>query len=103
MARILITRHGQTKENVEGIIQGNERGSINDKGIEQIADLIRRLKREHIHSIISSDVSRAKLTTEGILESIKVSVEFTPLLREKNNGSWIGKNHGEVNWESLEG
>jgi broad specificity phosphatase PhoE len=103
MTRILITRHGQTKQNLDGTIQGKEHGNVNEKGFEQIKFLIKRLEKEKITRIISSDVSRCKITTEEILKKIEVPVEYTNLIREKDNGILIGKNHKEVNWDDLEG
>ena len=37
MVRILITRHGQTKQNVDGTIQGKEHGEVNEKGFNHFA------------------------------------------------------------------
>ena len=103
MVKILITRHGQTKQNVDGTIQGKEHGNVNEKGFEQIKGLIKRLESEKISKIISSDVPRCKITTEEILKEIKVPVEYINLIREKDNGELVGKNHKEINWDDLEG
>ena len=72
MTKILITRHGQTKENVDGTIQGKEHGNVNEKGFEQIKKLIKKLKDEKIDLIISSDIPRCKITTEEILKKINM-------------------------------
>lgn len=103
MVKILITRHGQTKQNVEGTIQGKEHGNVNEKGFKQIQDLILRLKEEKIDKIISSDILRCKITTEEILKELKTPVEYTSLIREKDNGVWIGKNRKEISWDDLDG
>jgi len=103
MVRILITRHGQTKQNVEGIVQGKDEGDINEKGFRQIKKLINRLKSEKINKILSSDVPRCKTTTIEILKEIKAHVEYSPLIREKDNGELVGKNHKEFSWDDLEG
>lgn len=103
MVRLLITRHGKTKENVEGIIQGKEHGNLNKEGIKQISKLIKRLKKERIDMIISSDILRCKKTTEEIVKKIKVPIEYSILIREKDNGKLVGKNHKEVNWDDLKG
>jgi len=73
MVRILITRHGQTKQNVDGTVQGKEHGEINEKGFAQIKELIKRLKSEEVDRIISSDISRCKITTEKILKEKKIT------------------------------
>ena len=48
MVRILITRHGETKQNVDGTIQGKDEGNVNEKGFKQIENLISRLSQEKI-------------------------------------------------------
>jgi len=103
MVKILITRHGQTKQNVDGIVQGKEHGEINDKGFTQIKELIKRLKSEKIDKIISSDIPRCKITTEEILKEIKLPVEYTLIIREKDNGSLVGKSHKNFSWDELSG
>ena len=103
MVRVLITRHGQTKENVDGTIQGKEHGNINEKGFEQIKKLIKRLKKESISKIISSDIPRCRITTEEISKELNIPVKYTDLIREKDNGNWVGKNHKNINWDDLEG
>lgn len=103
MVKILITRHGQTKQNVEGTIQGKKHGEINQLGFKQISKLVQRLKKEKIDLIISSDIPRCRSTTEKIIEEIKIPVEYTSLIREKDNGEWVGKNHKEISWDNLDG
>lgn len=103
MVRILITRHGQTKQNVDGIVQGKEHGEVNEKGFAQIKELIKRLKTENINRIISSDIPRCKITTEEILKEKELSVEYTSIIREKDNGSLVGKSHKDFSWDDLPG
>lgn len=103
MVRILITRHGQTKQNVDGTVQGKEHGEVNGKGFTQIKDLIKRLKIEDINRIISSDIPRCKITTEEILKEKELPVEYTSIIREKDNGSLVGKSHKDFNWDDLPG
>jgi len=103
MVKILIIRHGQTKQNVDGVVQGKEHGEINEKGFLQINELIKRLKNEKIDGIISSDVPRCKITTEEILKEIKLPVEYTSKIREKDNGNLVGKSHKDFSWDDLEG
>lgn len=101
MLKILFTRHGQTKKNVEGIIQGHEDGDINEKGYQQIEKLRQRLLKEDIDLILSSDIPRCRITTENITRGKKTPIEYTTLLREKNNGDLVGKKGDEIRWEEL--
>jgi len=103
MLKILFTRHGQTKKNVDGTIQGHEDGDINEKGYEQIEKLRRRIKKEKIDIIMSSDIPRCKITTERIAQENNISIEYITILREKSNGDLVGKKGDEVNWEDLGG
>lgn len=99
--RLLITRHGKTKYNQTGIIQGKRHGSVDELGFKQISKLIERIKKENITRIISSDIPRCKTTTEEILKVFDVPVEYTELIREKDNGDFVGKHKDEVDWSSL--
>jgi len=90
--KIIITRHGETLENQEGIIQGNLPGTLSQKGIEQAEKLAERLKEEKLDKVFSSDLARSSDTTRIILKYHKeVPVEFTRELRERNLGELQGK------------
>ena len=43
---LIITRHGETKENKLGIIQGHLPGKLSRKGIKQVKKVALRLKNE---------------------------------------------------------
>jgi probable phosphoglycerate mutase len=101
MIKLIITRHGKTKENADGVIQGKDHGNINEEGYKQISKLIERLKKEKINLIISSDILRCDKTVQEIIKQIKIPVIYSELIREKNNGDWVGKNHKEIDWSIL--
>ena len=103
MLKILFTRHGQTKKNVDGIVQGHQDGDINEKGYEQIEKLRERIQKEKIDLVISSDIPRCKITAEKLIENSNLPIEYTPILREKYNGDLVGKKGDELNWEEMEG
>lgn len=103
MIRLIITRHGKTKENEEGIIQGHHHGNINEEGFAQISSLVKRLQKEKIDLIVSSDNLRCDLTTKEILKNIKVPVIYSELIREKDNGDLVGKKQKEIDWDTLSG
>lgn len=99
--RVLITRHGQTEENLSGILQGQGHGTITKHGYSQIEALIKRLEKENVRLIISSDASWCIRTTRRIADVIHMPVEYTPLIRKKDNGGFVGKRHDLVDWEGL--
>jgi len=98
--KLIITRHGETEENKNRIIQGHLDGSLSELGIEQAKKLAQRLKEEKIDKIFSSNLARASNTAKeisrfhedtplelvgelrerylGILEGEKVPVELRP-------------------------
>lgn len=94
---IYAIRHGQTDWNKEGIIQGG--GSdcpLNEEGFKQAQLLARRLKKFNIAKIYSSDLLRAKQTTEEINKVLQVEVVYSPLLRETNYGEVEGKKTADI-------
>ncbi len=89
---IYAIRHGQTDWNKEGIIQGGGSNCpLNEEGLKQAKILAEKLKNFHITKIYSSDLLRAKQTTEEINKILKVKVVYSPLLRETNYGEVEGK------------
>ena len=103
--RILLTRHAETKENVEGVVQGQnlnlDRGFLTEAGLKQISKLIQRLRKEKIDLIISSDSPRCKKTAEEINKEKKCHIEYMKEIREKHDGDWTGKTKAEIDWDSL--
>jgi probable phosphoglycerate mutase len=98
--KLIITRHGETEENVLGIIMGHLPGKLTKKGIEQAKKLALRLKDEKIDYIYSSDLARSSDTTKKILKyHPNVNVKYTKELRERFLGNWQGKTHKEVGFK----
>ena len=89
--RIFFIRHGKDDGNYRG---GWSDMPIVDEGKEQVKKLAKFLEEKEdeykIEKIISSDLLRAKQTTEIINEKLKVPVEYTERLREMNNGKIAG-------------
>jgi probable phosphoglycerate mutase len=97
--KLILIRHGETIENVKGIIQGHLPGKLTKKGIEQAKKLALKLKDEKIDYIYSSDLARASDTTKEIIKfHPNTPIEFTNDLRERNSGEYQGKNKKEIKW-----
>ena len=94
--KLIIVRHGQTEENANGIIQGRSEGRLNEKGLEQARKIALDLKDEKIDVIFSSDLRRAKDTTEEIAKFHDVPVHYTELLRERSSGIFDGRPVAEM-------
>lgn len=89
--RLIIARHGETEENIRGILQGHLPGKLSEKGIEQADKLAERLKEENIDHIYSSDLARASDTADVIAEfHPDTPLEFTEQLRERDAGELQG-------------
>lgn len=88
---LYITRHGETKENVKGIVQGRSPGNLNDTGIEQARLLGGALRNKDISAIHSSDLDRAIDTALIISDLIGAVLVPESSLRERNLGIFEGK------------
>ena len=89
--RLIITRHGETEENIHGIIQGHLHGKLSKLGIEQIKKIANRIKDKKIDYIYSSDLNRASDTAKEIAKShLETPLEFVKELRERNLGEFQG-------------
>lgn len=88
---LIITRHGETEENKQGIIQGHLPGKLSEKGLEQVKKLSERFKDEKIDFIFSSDLARA-------LDTAKETAKFHPEVPFE-----IKKDLREIYWGELQG
>lgn len=90
--KFIITRHGETHQNVAKISMGHTiGGDLNDTGIIQARQLAQRLASEHISIIYTSDLQRAVDTTAMIAKfHPQTPILQEPLLRERNLGIYEG-------------
>ena len=88
---LFLVRHGETIDNARQIMQGQTQGCLNERGREQAQQVAQRLADEPIDAIIASDLQRAIQTAEIIAEPHGLSVKTTPLLRERDWGSFTGR------------
>ena len=99
--KLIITRHGETEENKQGIMMGHLPGELSILGREQAQKVALRLKNEKIDVIYSSDLARASDTAKEISkfhENIKLI--FTKELRERNIGEYQGKKKSDLGWNN---
>lgn len=94
--KVIIVRHGETEDNVNGIVQGHRQGKLTENGVRQAKQLSIRLKNEPIDGIFCSDLSRAKDTMKEILKFHKISVEYTEKARERSLGIYEGGKRDEM-------
>jgi len=96
VTQVYIVRHGETEENVAGILQGHLPGHLTRRGREQAATLCETLRGERFDAFFSSDLARAVETARIIAPAVGAPLQFTPLLRERDWGSLTGKAICEV-------
>jgi probable phosphoglycerate mutase len=75
-------RHGETDWNAQGISQGNVDIPLNATGIAQARAAAGRLRHRGIATIVSSPLSRARVTAEFIGEALGLPVAIDSDLRE---------------------
>ncbi len=96
MLKIYLVRHGATIWNAEQRIQGHTDVPLNETGLEQSRRIAQRLKDQKIDAVWSSDLTRARVTAEILAEPHGLTVNTTPLLRERRFGDWEGLTQEEI-------
>jgi broad specificity phosphatase PhoE len=96
MARLLLTRHGETRWNLERRYQGHGNSALTERGVEQARCLARRLADEPINAVYASDLERTRLTADAIVAGRGLPVVLDPAWRELNYGTWEGLTREEI-------
>ena len=102
MKKITFTRHTETRENRRCLLQGPDTGGFTKEGQIHLEKLKKRLAKQKFNAIYSSDMKRCTETTHYLFGTNK-KICFSPLLREKNNGEYIGKEAKSIDWDCLSG
>ena len=86
---IYLLRHGEDDETYIG---GHSDVVLTNNGILQIQKMAEELKNGNyeIDRIISSDIKRARQTTEIVNKNLNLPVEYTEMLRELDKGKLNG-------------
>lgn len=88
---LYLARHGETVDNMNKIMQGQTQGQLNENGINQARQLAEELKGKHIDAFVASDLKRSVDTCRIVAEPHHAEVRTTPLLRERDWGSFTGR------------
>ena len=91
MTTLYLVRHGETIDNANQIMQGQTQGQLNENGIKQARDFSELWKDKSIDVILASDLKRSIDTARIIAEPHHLEVQTTPLLRERDWGSFTGR------------
>ena len=91
MTTLILVRHGETVDNVNQIMQGQTQGQLTAQGLLQAHRLAESLRSEPIDVFVSSDLKRSVDTRRVVAEAHGKDVVTTPLLRERDWGSFTGR------------
>lgn len=91
MTTLYLVRHGETVDNLNRIMQGQTGGTLTAEGVRQAERLRERFSAEAIEVFYASDLKRAVDTCRIIAEPHGKPVLTTPLLRERDWGSFTGR------------
>lgn len=94
--KLVAIRHGETEWNIEGREMGQLDSSLTQRGIEQAKALAKRLRRERISAMYTSDLGRAMQTAEIISSATGVAVSVDIGLRERHMGVFQGLTKAEM-------
>ncbi|TGK02069.1 histidine phosphatase family protein [Leptospira selangorensis] len=88
--QLFLIRHGETVWNKERRLQGQTDTPLSEFGKEQASKLAEKLKNKKIELIFSSDLKRAKETSEQISHQLGIKIIYHPGLREIHLGEAQG-------------
>ena len=88
---LYLVRHGETVDNANQVMQGQTQGKLNDVGMSQARELCDKLAGMDFDAIVASDLKRAVDTASILAKPHGLEVVTTPLLRERDWGSFTGR------------
>ena len=88
MTKIFLIRHAEAEGNLYRRMHGHYIGLVTSKGYVQIDLLKKRLKKEKIDAVFSSDLKRTADTSAAIYEPRGLKPILSEQLREVNMGVW---------------
>lgn len=89
-------RHGETAWNVEGRLQGASDSPLTARGRRQSEAAREAIARLDLRAIYTSDLGRARQTTEIVRGERPVEIHLEPRLREISYGTVEGLTWGEI-------
>src|SRR6058998_534459 len=98
VGRLFLIRHGETDGNALRIVQRPDI-PLSPRGVTQAERLARRLAREGVARIVSSDFARAVSTAEHLQRATGAPLSFEPLLQERNFGDLRGTPYAELGFD----
>ena len=93
--KLYVLRHGETDENITGIMQGNMETVLNEVGRKQAESVRQKINDANIDLVISSPKKRAVETAEIAAPNIPIILDDRLLSRD--HGEFEGMKRNQVN------
>lgn len=94
--RLYFIRHGQTDHNRKQVMQGHNEVPLSRLGIQQAAQVGRRMADVPLETIYASDLRRAAMTATIIAAFTDVPIVYDTALRERHPGELTDKPYEEA-------
>lgn len=103
--RLVLVRHGESRWNASGLIQGHAGVGLSPRGLREAEAVGAFLAREYAgcRLLVRSDLIRVAETAAPAERALGVSARVDRRLREIDVGSWSGKTREQVAVEDPEG
>ncbi len=96
VVRLFLIRHAETEWNNARIFQGHLDSTVTSRGLEQAAELAKRLASEGIAAVYSSDQNRSVQTAQAVASRLGLPVIPRAELREIDTGDWTGMSYQDA-------
>jgi len=95
--QIIAVRHGETNENLAGIVQGQLYGTLSDTGLKQIVALAETLATETFDVCYCSDLERTRQTCDAIImHHPRLKTVYDDRLRERSMKPLEGRYFADI-------
>lgn len=97
-ATLVLVRHGESRWNAAGILQGQQCEGLSELGLAQAEAVAEHLVKTHGDAtlIARSDIQRVAQTAAPTEERLGAQVVVEPRIREIDLGTWSGRPRTEV-------
>jgi probable phosphomutase (TIGR03848 family) len=101
---VLLLRHGRSTSNTAHVLAGRAEGvELDDKGRQQAADLVDRVRELPIRAVVCSPMLRCRRTIEPLADALSVEPIVDERFAEVDYGEWTGRKIADLVKEPLWG
>ena len=97
--KCFLLRHGESPINLKGLVScwpEKIYSPLTRKGVKQIKEAAKKLRKEKINLIFSSDILRTKQTAKIVAKELGLKIRFNKRLRDVKLGIFNGKHINEA-------